>query len=160
MTDADANKLLIAYDGSAAARNAIAHAARLFPGASATVTTVWTSVAPAAPAARIALSDDVIDEAVRNLDAVAERDAAQTAEDGAGLARSAGLDASPLALRAEPSVWASIVGLAHEREALAVVVGSRGLSALRSVVLGSVTNAVVQHCRRPILVVHPAADGG
>lgn len=51
--------VLIAYDGSGPAQNAIAHAARLFPGSPALVTTVWRSVRPAAGAARAALPDDI-----------------------------------------------------------------------------------------------------
>jgi nucleotide-binding universal stress UspA family protein len=74
------------------------------------------------------------------------------------VAGEAGLDASLLAVRAEPSVWASVVHLADERDARAVVVGSRGLSGLRSALLASVSNAVVHHCRRPVVLVHPDSD--
>jgi nucleotide-binding universal stress UspA family protein len=45
------------------------------------------------------------------------------------------------------------VETAEERDAAAVVVGSRGLTALRSAVLGSVSYGVVHHCKRPVLVV-------
>jgi nucleotide-binding universal stress UspA family protein len=147
--------VVVAYDGSAAARHAIEHAGGLFAGRSALIVTAWTSVRDSTGAARAALPQSVIDEAVHNIDAIAEHAAVQTAEEGAELARAAGLDASPLALRAEPSVWASIVHLADERAADAVVVGSRGRSALKSAVLGSVSNAIVHHCRRPVVVVHP-----
>ena len=148
--------VLIAYDGSEPGQNAIAHAARLFPGCPALVATVWRSIRPAAGAARAALPDDIIQEAIARLDATAEADAARTAQEGAGRARSAGMSASPLVICAEPSVWASIIAAAHTYDARAVVVGSRGRSGLRSAVLGSVSNAVVHHCRRPVVVVHPA----
>ncbi len=148
--------VLIAYDGSEPAQHAIAHAARLFPGSPALVATAWRSIRPAAGAARAALPDDIIQEAVARLDATAEADASRTAQEGAGRARSAGMSASPLVIRAEPSVWASIIAAVNTSDARAVVVGSRGRSGLRSAVLGSVSNAVVHHCRRPVVVVHPA----
>lgn len=150
------NRVLIAYDGSEPAGNAIDHAARLFPGKAAVVVTVWSSIREAAAAALIALPHAVIDEAVLKIDAAADAAAAETAGEGATRARAAGLNADALAARADPSVWATIVRLAHEEAAPAVVIGSRGRSSLHSAVLGSVSNAVVHHCRRPVLVVHPA----
>ena len=111
-----------------------------------------------AGAARAALPEPVLENAVRALDTAAEREASETAEQGAEYARSAGMVASATAVRADPSVAASIVQAAHEQQALAVVVGSRGRSGLRSALLGSVSNAVVHHCRRPVIVVHPDAE--
>jgi nucleotide-binding universal stress UspA family protein len=148
--------VLIAYDGSGPAQNAIAHAARLFPGSPALVATVWRSVRPAASAARAGLPDDIIQGAVGTLDAAAEAEASGIAEEGAARARSAGMSASPLVICAESSVWARIIAAADTCDARAVVVGSRGRSGLRSAVLGSVSNAVVHHCHRPVVVVHPA----
>lgn len=159
MTGNDSSAVLIAYDGSEAAQNAIAHAAALFPGSDALVVTAWHSVGAAARAARAALPDDFIQEAVRKLDAAAEAEASRTAAEGATRARDAGLQASARTIRADPSVWAGIVAAADDRGARAVVVGSRGRSGLRSAVLGSVSNAVVQHCRRPVVVVHPPDIG-
>jgi nucleotide-binding universal stress UspA family protein len=148
--------VLIAYDGSGPARNAVDHAARLFAGGAALVVTAWSSLRQTGGAARVALSDDVIQEAIGKLDASAEAAASRTAEEGAERARHAGMDASSLVVRADPSVWASIVAATEEHDARAVVVGSRGRSGLRSAVLGSVSNGVVHHCRRPVVVVHPA----
>jgi hypothetical protein len=36
----------------------------------------------------------------------------------------------------------------------AIVMGSRGLTGVRSMLLGSVSNAVVHHTERPTLVIH------
>ena len=148
--------ILIAYDGSAPARNAIEHAGRLFSGSPAVVATAWTSMREAARAARAALPQAMIDDAVGNFDTAAEQSAAETAAEGAELAAAAGLTASPLTLRADPSVWATLVRHAEDNDAPVVVVGSRGQSAIKSALLGSVSNAVVHNCRRPVLVVHPA----
>ena len=150
--------VLIAYDGSEPARDAVAAAGRLFAGKSAVVLTVWRSVREAARAARAAMPQAVIAQAVHQMDAAEEAEAAATAREGAELARQAGLDATSTTLCADPSVWGVIVRLAHEREVAALVVGSRGRSAFKSAVLGSVSNAAVHHCRRPVVVVHPHAE--
>ncbi len=55
------------------------------------------------------------------------------------------------------SVWRTIIDVADDIEADLIVVGARGLSTVQSVLLGSVSNAVVHHSSRPVLVV-PRAD--
>jgi nucleotide-binding universal stress UspA family protein len=158
MSPAGPLTILIAYDGSDPARHAVEEAGRLFPGASARVLTVWRSAHRASGAARVALPDDVISQAVQNLDKGTEAGAADTADDGAALAREAGLDASPATERTDDSLWASILRYADEHDAAAIVVGSRGQSAVRSALLGSVSNGVVHNSRRPVVVVHPPDD--
>jgi nucleotide-binding universal stress UspA family protein len=69
------------------------------------------------------------------------------------VARAAGFDAAPLCVRSDQRVWPAIVRLAEQRQARAVVLGSRGLSKVGSMLLGSVSNGVVHHCRQPSLVV-------
>lgn len=147
--------VVVGYDGSAPATAAIDETARLFPGGQVLVVTAWQSIEEAARAARLALPADMIAGAVKNLDAATARAAATTAEEGARRARHAGLLAESLAICAEDAVWAALVRLADERQAAAVVVGSRGRSGLRSALLGSVSLAVVHNCRRPVVVVHP-----
>ncbi|WP_438872933.1 universal stress protein [Paractinoplanes hotanensis] len=44
---------------------------------------------------------------------------------------------------------------AHEQKAAAIVVGSRGRSALAEIVLGSVAMATLHHAHRPVLVIPP-----
>lgn len=150
--------ILIAYDGSDPARFAVEEAGRLFPGAAARVLTVWRSASRAAGAARVALPDAVIAQAVENLDKATEESAASTADEGAELARQAGLDGSPANQRTDDSIWAAILSYADEQQAAAIVVGSRGQSAVRSALLGSVSNGVVNNSRRSVVVVHPTDD--
>lgn len=65
--------------------------------------------------------------------------------------------------RAEPRVIAGAAGtalceLAAELDASAIVVGSRGRSGIRRALLGSVSDHVVRHAGRPVLVVAPDHD--
>jgi nucleotide-binding universal stress UspA family protein len=46
--------------------------------------------------------------------------------------------------------------VADELDVTLVVMGSRGLAGLRSVLLGSVSDHVLRHIHRPILIVPPA----
>jgi K+-sensing histidine kinase KdpD len=106
----------------------------------------------------VALPDEMIHTVVENLDGAGRQVAADTAERGVERARAAGLDADAVVARADPNVAATVVRMAHDRAVAAVIVGSRGRSGLRAALLGSVSNAVVHHCRRPVLVVHSPAE--
>ena len=150
--------ILIAYDGSRHADHAVDEAARLFPGAEAVVMTAWTSVRDVARAGRAALPEEVIQRATSEMDAVAEAAAEQTARAGADRASAAGLEARPHTVCVDGGVAQAILQAADERDVMAVVVGSRGRSGFRSALLGSVSNTVVQHCRKPVLVVHADRD--
>lgn len=145
--------ILIAYDGSEGAKVAIEAAGRLFPAQSTVVLSVWRSMAAAAPATLIAIPSGVAAEACRQLDLDAEQQAVALAAEGAAAATAVGLDAASVAVRSDGQVWASIVDAAQTRNAQAVVVGSRGRSAVKSALLGSVANGVVHHCSQPVVVV-------
>jgi nucleotide-binding universal stress UspA family protein len=147
--------VIVGYDGSASAACAIDEAARLFPGADAVIATVWRTMEPPSPAALLAMPESVVAGGVENLDAATAQAAGVTAEEGALRGHDAGLVVTPVAVRAERAVWTALARLADEREASAVVVGSRGRSGLCSALLGSVSQALVHHCRRPVVVVHP-----
>ena len=66
-------------------------------------------------------------------------------------ARSAGFEAQGRTAGGKP--WRAICDVAHDIDAEPIVVGARGLSRVQSALLGSVSAAVVQHARRPVLVV-------
>jgi nucleotide-binding universal stress UspA family protein len=152
-TDPSATPILVAYDGSEHARAAVTQTGRLFPGRSAAVVSAWRSVKEVVHASLIALPASVAQEAQIKMDAAA-RDAAQAlADEGAELARAAGLDAHGEAIEATGALWPAIVRAADDHDAAVVVLGSRGRSAIRSAMLGSVSAGVVHHSRRPVMVV-------
>ena len=69
-------------------------------------------------------------ETAVEVDRVMQEHASSVAEQGAELARSAGLEPQWVAVPDELNVAETIIRIAQEREAQAVVVGSRGLSGL------------------------------
>lgn len=146
--------ILIAFDGSDAAREAVGAAGRLFAGRDAAVVTAWRSLEHAAGLARAGLPEAVADQAIANLDEVARKEAEQLAAEGVSLAQAAGLHAEPVVVEAGRAVAAALLERAEALGADAIVVGARGMSGVRSVLLGSVSNAIVHGAGRPVLVVH------
>ena len=61
--------------------------------------------------------------------------------------------------RADGPLWQAILDVAEQRDAAVIVLGSRGLSGIKSFVLGSVSSAVVHHATRPTLVVRHGVAG-
>jgi nucleotide-binding universal stress UspA family protein len=92
------------------------------------------------------------------LDRAAAEDGGRVAGDGAQIAQEAGLEAEPLAVEATGPVWKTIVETADRHEAATIVMGSRGLTGVRSVLLGSVSSAFAHHADRPTLIVHRCSE--
>jgi nucleotide-binding universal stress UspA family protein len=151
--------VLFAYDGSTHARAAIDRAGTVLQPGPAVVATAWTSFEDAAPAALMALPKDMVGEAVGTLDEASRETAEQLAAEGAELARKAGFDAQPRAVRSRGPFFAALLEAADELDASAIVAGSRGRSALAAAVLGSVSTGMLHHTGRPVLVVRADEDG-
>ena len=71
--------------------------------------------------------------------------------------RPAGLAARPRVVHRRFSVWGAILDAAADADADVIVLGSRGLRGVASVLLGSVSRGVLTHADRPVLVV-PATE--
>jgi nucleotide-binding universal stress UspA family protein len=146
--------IVLGYDGSEWAREAIERAAALLRPTRMEVVNVWRSIQPEVGAALIGASRGMASEGARRLDAERAAESAELAAEGVELARDLGLVASPVSLRSTTTIWGAICELAVERDAAAVVVGSRGRSGLGEALLGSVSSGVLHHANRPVLVVH------
>jgi nucleotide-binding universal stress UspA family protein len=149
--------VLLCYDGSPTARHAISVAHAALGHKPATVLHVWQPPTEFIDPDWFAGVGTYAGPPIAKLEGLALQHAEAVADEGSELARSAGFAADA---RAEPShgrVWRTVVDVADELNADLIVVGARGLSTVQSVLLGSVSNAVVHHCKRPVLVV-PRAD--
>jgi nucleotide-binding universal stress UspA family protein len=148
--------LLLCYDGSEDARNAIQRAAELFADRRALVVTVWPpTVAPGS----LGFSEGAGMVDFVQLDRAAAEDGARVADEGVRIAQEAGLRAEPIVVEAAGPVWKTILDIADRELAATIVMGSRGLTGLRAMLLGSVSNAVVHHADRPTLIIrHSFAD--
>jgi nucleotide-binding universal stress UspA family protein len=146
---------LLAYDGSPAAREAIAAAGRLLPRQPALVVHAWESplrhsasgrVLSGAPVAEIrALTGD--------FETWMRETAAATVEEGVGLARDAGLEATGESVESASTAWRVLVAMGETRDAAVLVAGSQGHGRVASVLLGSVSAGLVHHAERPVLVI-------
>jgi nucleotide-binding universal stress UspA family protein len=92
------------------------------------------------------------------LDRAGAEDGCRVAHEGVRIAHEAGLEAEPVAIKATGSVWETIIQTAAHHNAAAILMGSRGLTGVRSMLLGSVSSAVVQHAVRASLVIYRRND--
>ena len=145
--------ILICYDGSPDSRTAIEYAGRLLSGQAATVLTVWEpfiEVLARTPSG-FGLAPGMVD--ADEIDRINEQSARERAEEGVRLAREAGLNPQPRTRALVTTIAEAILAQADALDADAIVMGTRGLTGVKSVLLGSVSHAVVQHTDRAVIVV-------
>ena len=162
--DSEARPVLLCYDGSPDARRAIEGAAALFGGRRAIVAHVWQSLSGLLLGGDVDELSGVLREAATELDSSDAKEADRVAREGAEIASGLGFEAIPRAVCGERKLWSALTDLAEQEDCAAVVVGARGLSPVKSALLGSVSQAVLQHSSRPVLVVPldegPGEQGG
>jgi nucleotide-binding universal stress UspA family protein len=146
--------ILVSYDGSADAQAAIDHAARLMPGAETTVLTVWEPFQIAlSRTGGIGMGMGASFPDNGEIDAANAEAAHAVAGEGAERAAAAGLVAEPRIAAREGGIAPVILAVAEELSADVIVVGTRGLTGIRSMLLGSVSHSVLQHADRAVFVV-------
>jgi nucleotide-binding universal stress UspA family protein len=146
---------VIAYDGSAGARAAVAAAGRLLPERRVLIVHVWYSAIRHTLSGR-ALAHGPIQD-LRAFSADYEQlfadAAAAVVEEGVALAREAGLDAFGRALESDAGAWRALAEAADDAHAAVIVSGSRGRGSVAATVLGSVSSGLVHNAQVPALVV-------
>ena len=154
--------ILIGYDGARAAEHALREAAGLLAVRDVLVVVVWKAGLSfeliELPASSIGLPPARLDiRTAMEVDRAIYEGAQREAQRAAALARSLGLDAEGLVVAEAPEVPVAetLLTLAREREAQAIVVGAHSHAGL-----GSTSRTVVRGARCPVLVVHePPPEG-
>jgi len=141
-------RILLCYDGSPAATHAIEQAGRLIGSGRATVLYAWQSAADAL--AHFGVAPTYVPPGEYERD---REQAGKVAKEGTRLARQAGFDADARIVESAASTWGAILYAAEELDVDLVVMGARGLTGLRSTLLGSVSHHVVNLTGRTTLVV-------
>ncbi len=144
-------QVLLAYDGTELAGNAIQRAAaQLGPGRCALVVCVWQ---PADVGFTPADGEHFDADQATEVRRAAER----TAAHGAWLAEEAGFRAESIAVEAAPT-WQGIVRAADEHGASLIVLGPHRRSGLLGHLQGSVAAAVIAHSDVPVMVFPEGRD--
>jgi nucleotide-binding universal stress UspA family protein len=147
----DTHPILLCYDGSPGAKHAIKTAGALFPGHAAVVLHVWS------PVALIASRYGGIATISTYDDSGLQEAATELAGQGARAASDAGLAATAEACETTyAGTTHDLLEAASRHDAALIVLGARGLSTFKAILLGSVSHGVAQHAERPVLIVPPA----
>jgi nucleotide-binding universal stress UspA family protein len=149
---AETIRVLICHDGSDGSEHALTETGRLFPGAHATITHVWR---PPLPYGGVGYGGQIIlpPEIQREIEATAMAGVEKLTTQAAARAACAGLAAEVDVRETTGPVWRGLLAAADEAEADVIVAGSRGFGEVRGLVLGSTTQALAHHSRRPVLIV-------
>lgn len=150
--------LLLCYDGSEPAQHAIVLAADLLRPRHALVLTVWEPAAGVGTFAWQGAAERTLEYA--EFDRAASELGERIVAEGARIAEDGGFHVEPLAVEATGSVWTTILEVAERRNVSMIVLGSRGLTGMRSILLGSVSTALVHRAKRPTVVIRGPGDEG
>jgi nucleotide-binding universal stress UspA family protein len=157
MTPSDVRPVLLAYDGSAGAQAALREAVALFGQRPFVVASVWepglAMVTMMPPAGEAGLGYMPDPEQVAAIDRAQSGHADNVAQDGARRAHELGARAEALSVPDSANIAATLIAIAEERDARAIVVGSRGLGAIKGRMLGSTSRKLLHDTHRPVLVV-------
>jgi nucleotide-binding universal stress UspA family protein len=145
--------VLVGYDGSPPAAEAITVGAALLPTATAWISYLW-SPPFASPElfAHLRRRAANLDELLELVEAEGGAEAQRLVATGIAVARANGWAADSVVRRTYGGEGFEMAALAEELEADVLLVGSRGLGGTKAV-LGSVSDVIVHHSTTPVLVV-------
>jgi nucleotide-binding universal stress UspA family protein len=153
----DIRPAVVAYDGSAEAQAAVRQAVALLGHRPLVVATVWeaglAAMTMASAPGEMGMTNLPDPEEVAAVDRAVSDRANAVAEDGARLARELGATVEAVSVPESVDAAETLASIAEERAASAIVVGSRGLGAIKARVLGSTSRKLLHHTRLPVLVV-------
>lgn len=145
--------ILICYDGSDDAKAAIERGGELLGGQPATFLTVREPFLQMT--ARTPVGFGVVPPIpdTEAIDQASAHRASTVADEGTELADRAGFNAQPRSRALEATVARTVLSEAEEVGAGAILMGSRGRTGLKSLLLGSVSHEVIQRADRTVIVV-------
>lgn len=147
--------ILLCFDGSSDAENAILGAGALLGQRPAVVITVAEPLAlwePEDPATILEAPIGMLLSKMLQFEEIILEVAQEQVSRGVELARAAGFEAQGQVGQGKP--WKAICEVADQIDAEAIVLGARGLSRVESALLGSVSATVSSHAGRPVLIIH------
>ena len=150
--------VVIAYDGSEDAVNAIACAGRLLAPRPALVVHSFVGLSRMMLRSNVDMVSGPLAEAAKEHDSADVEEAERLTAEGAQLALAAGLEAQPVVVEQDGKPWQTLIAIAEKHKAAALVAGARGRSGLASAILGSVSSGLVHHSPVPVLVVPAKAQ--
>ena len=144
-------QIMIGVDGSEAALHAVRHGLRLLQaGLQGKITLV-----------EVQREASLLELVTQDADAIAQA-AVQAGrhlmEPAAALLEAAAVPYEMEVVLGEPG--AMLQEMAENLEADLVIVGARGMGAIKSAWLGSVSQRLLQHCSKPVVVVKPPQEDG
>lgn len=141
-------KILVAYDGSEHSAKALRMSCALASKflSKVIVVNVYSSPAYAVVAPSVPIA------AVESVEKGLQKRAEELVRQAVGIARSEAVEASGEALKASSAVEA-ITRYARMNDVDLIVLGTRGLTGFRKLVVGSVSGGVAAHAHCPVLVV-------
>jgi nucleotide-binding universal stress UspA family protein len=155
----NASPVVVAYDGSPSADQAVRAAGGLLGGRRALVVVVWKVGVGwelvGLPTVSLGLPLSSLDvRTALELDEELSERAQRLATHGAELARQAGFEAEGLAVAEDVNVAVaeSVLRVADENDAQAVVVGVHGHGRIGEVVLGSTSRDIIRNASCPVVV--------
>jgi nucleotide-binding universal stress UspA family protein len=152
--------VIIGFDGTPAAEQAVREAAMVLAARRALVVVVWEAGRAFelldVPTLSVGVPVSGIDiRAATEVDNAAADNARKMAEHGTALAAQGGLQAEGMVVADDITVAATLVRVAKEQDAGVIVVGSHGHRGITELLLGSTAREVIKQAPCPVLITRP-----